>query len=131
MNHLGPFLPLADQKTFGSRPCPVRLITDLVVLMPSHLMAHGVGSKDTDNSMSRAGTDFQSGLVALHQRYGWFTVPALLSETPLRRKVTSIPHDVIGRSSQLVGHRAVSYHLIDPLHLPVVVASHSRVIAPG
>ena len=43
-----PLPRFADQKTFGSRPCPMDYF-QVSWLLTSPLVAHGVGSKDVDN----------------------------------------------------------------------------------
>jgi hypothetical protein len=53
-----------DQKIFGSLPCPKR-VSQIVWLSASPKVAHGTGSKDSDNSIIVGGADYQSSLVVL------------------------------------------------------------------
>jgi hypothetical protein len=53
-----------DQKIFGSLPCPKR-VSQIMWLLASPKVAHGTGSKDSDNSIVLGGADYQSDLVVL------------------------------------------------------------------
>ena len=71
---LRPLSGLWTQKIFGSRPCPNRVCQDSWLLAnPSWLTAWAVKMVMTWSGW--AGTDDQSGLVALYQHRAWFTVP--------------------------------------------------------
>jgi hypothetical protein len=51
-----------DQKIFGSLPCPKR-VSQIMWLLASPKVAHGTGSKDSDNSIVLGGADYQSDFV--------------------------------------------------------------------
>ena len=121
-----PFLPQADQKTFGSRPCPIEYTSH--GFTTSYLWLTAWAAKIPITPCQ------QLGRITNH--HSWFYAnatpgsPPQPAEDPLGIKVHTIAHHIVAGSCQLVIQGVMGHHYIGLLCLAIEVSPGTRVMPP-
>ena len=110
----------ADQKIFGTMPCP-RGMSQTLWFLTNPGMAHGMGSEDTLNLCGWNG--FQSELVVLPTPFQVHRSSQPLCKELLGIKRHAISHDEVGSPGQLMGEGAVGDHEVGSCCFPLVIGS--------